>query len=297
MLRHLEFLYYFLSLLSGIAVLSLLVFYVLKTKNRILINYLLFFACFSIKICSWILETYCHNLGLNIPEWLFYPLSQISVYLLLFTLPLFFHSLFDVPFKKPTNVVFFALTALFLTKDIVGLLSKFFLFNNETDALIFGIVLLLVIVYCLIISLFFYAKLKPKILKKIIRLFLTLILLFMPGFIFDSIFIVENKILFSALFFLIWNCITLYYAFKYFILSKEKLALTQDYIKEFDLTKREAEVLEDLLQGLSYKEIGNKNFVSLATVKTHLHNIYIKTGAKSRHDLMAIINKYQKSEN
>jgi DNA-binding CsgD family transcriptional regulator len=297
MLKHLEFLYYFISLLSGVAVLSLLIFYVLKTKNRILISYLLFFCCFSIKICSWILDTYCYNLGLNIPVWLYYPLSQISVYLLLFTLPLFFHSLFNVPFRKWANIIFFILVALFPVKDIVGFLSKDFAFSDEADALIFGIVLLSVIVYCLIIGFFFYSKLKPKILKKIIRLFLILTILFMPGFIFDSVFIVNNKILFSALFFLIWNCITLYYAFKYFLLSKEKLALTQDYIKEFDLTKREAEILGDLLQGLSYKEIGNKKFVSLATVKTHLHNIYTKTGAKSRHDLTVIINQYQKSEN
>jgi DNA-binding CsgD family transcriptional regulator len=120
--------------------------------------------------------------------------------------------------------------------------------------------------------------------------------LFIPGFIIDSVVIVDNKIIFSALFFLVWNCITFYYTLKYFLLSTEKLALTEDYIKEFDLTKREAEILEFLLQGLTYKKISEKTFVSLATVKTRLHNIYTKTGAKSRHAIIVIINQYQKSE-
>lgn len=50
----------------------------------------------------------------------------------------------------------------------------------------------------------------------------------------------------------------------------------QTVTDEYNLTKREKEVLELLVQGNSYKMIADKCFVSLDTVKRHLQNIYHK---------------------
>ncbi|WP_435522999.1 response regulator transcription factor [Chryseobacterium indoltheticum] len=48
-------------------------------------------------------------------------------------------------------------------------------------------------------------------------------------------------------------------------------------IKDFEeLTKRETEIVELLSQGLLYKEIADKIFVSIDTVKKHVGNIYRK---------------------
>ncbi|MCP4290505.1 MAG: response regulator transcription factor [bacterium] len=46
--------------------------------------------------------------------------------------------------------------------------------------------------------------------------------------------------------------------------------------KEFSLTKREVEVLEQLSQGLEYQEIAGNLFISPATVRKHIENIYRK---------------------
>ncbi|EKQ56763.1 MULTISPECIES: LuxR C-terminal-related transcriptional regulator [unclassified Clostridium] len=48
------------------------------------------------------------------------------------------------------------------------------------------------------------------------------------------------------------------------------------------LSSRELEVLKALIDGLSNKEIGEKLFISISTVKTHILNIYSKLGAKNR---------------
>jgi LuxR family maltose regulon positive regulatory protein len=48
------------------------------------------------------------------------------------------------------------------------------------------------------------------------------------------------------------------------------------------LTTRELEILEQLLQGKSNKEIGEQLFISIYTVKTHLRNIYKKFDVTSR---------------
>jgi DNA-binding CsgD family transcriptional regulator len=52
--------------------------------------------------------------------------------------------------------------------------------------------------------------------------------------------------------------------------------------QEFNLTQREREVLEYLLQGLSSKEIANRMNISSNTVKAFLRLIMIKTGESSR---------------
>ena len=48
------------------------------------------------------------------------------------------------------------------------------------------------------------------------------------------------------------------------------------------LTAREAEVLTLLAEGLSNAEIGQRLYLSHATVKTHINRIFAKTGARDR---------------
>ena len=48
------------------------------------------------------------------------------------------------------------------------------------------------------------------------------------------------------------------------------------------LSSREIEVIKALTDGSSNKEIGEKLFISISTVKTHIINIYSKLGVKNR---------------
>ena len=50
------------------------------------------------------------------------------------------------------------------------------------------------------------------------------------------------------------------------------------------LTKRETEMLGLLVKGFRYKEIADKLFISTATVRTHIYNIYQKLQVQSRTD-------------
>lgn len=57
--------------------------------------------------------------------------------------------------------------------------------------------------------------------------------------------------------------------------------------KKINLSDRELEVLVELNNGLSNKEIADKLFVSQNTVKTHLSNLYSKLHAKRRTQALA----------
>ncbi len=53
-------------------------------------------------------------------------------------------------------------------------------------------------------------------------------------------------------------------------------------IEQLGLSKREYEVLQEISNGLSNKEIAVKLFLSESTVKTHVSNLLIKLDAKRR---------------
>ena len=55
---------------------------------------------------------------------------------------------------------------------------------------------------------------------------------------------------------------------------------TNEYFQ--DLSRREQEILEQLSKGFRYKEIAEKLFISIETVRTHVRNIYEKLHVNSR---------------
>lgn len=53
-------------------------------------------------------------------------------------------------------------------------------------------------------------------------------------------------------------------------------------IEDLGLSKREYEVLREVVLGLSNQEIAEKLFVSESTIKTHVSNLLVKLNAKRR---------------
>jgi DNA-binding CsgD family transcriptional regulator len=51
------------------------------------------------------------------------------------------------------------------------------------------------------------------------------------------------------------------------------------------LTKRESEVLAELMKGSTNAEIGSKLGISIKTIENTVRNMMLKTGAKNRVDL------------
>lgn len=58
-------------------------------------------------------------------------------------------------------------------------------------------------------------------------------------------------------------------------------------LKRFDLlSKRENEIMLSLISGLTNRQIAEKFFVSISTVKTYVEKIYIKFNVHNRAELI-----------
>jgi DNA-binding CsgD family transcriptional regulator len=63
----------------------------------------------------------------------------------------------------------------------------------------------------------------------------------------------------------------------------------EDFCKRYEVSPREKDIVREICNGLSNKEISERLFISLQTVKDHTHRIYIKTNVKSRAQLMNLV--------
>ena len=58
-------------------------------------------------------------------------------------------------------------------------------------------------------------------------------------------------------------------------------------LNDYALTPREKEILFSLVDGLSYKKIGDKYFISISTIRTHISSIYRKLHVHSKSQAVA----------
>jgi len=69
--------------------------------------------------------------------------------------------------------------------------------------------------------------------------------------------------------------------------------ISAEFLSKYRITERERELILKVMQGKSNADIARELFISLPTVKTHLHNIYQKLGVDSRYDLLARVRSGQ----
>lgn len=69
-----------------------------------------------------------------------------------------------------------------------------------------------------------------------------------------------------------------------------ELAFSEEFITRFAISNREQEVLNYILKGMPNQQIADRMFISLSTVKSHIHRIFRKAGVKTRIELINKVN-------
>lgn len=75
-------------------------------------------------------------------------------------------------------------------------------------------------------------------------------------------------------------------------MQKSDAAINLDFnsfCSHYEISKREAEIIQEICTGKTNKAISEKLFITLQTVKDHTHRIYTKTGVKSRVQLSNLV--------
>jgi DNA-binding CsgD family transcriptional regulator len=98
------------------------------------------------------------------------------------------------------------------------------------------------------------------------------------------------------IYFSVWSIIVIAGFLRY--LSKPAALLEEGkvspaFLSSYRITQRETEIVELISRGLSNREIADRLCVSLTTARTHIYNIFQKTGAGSRVELLRILGGYR----
>ena len=99
-----------------------------------------------------------------------------------------------------------------------------------------------------------------------------------------------GQFLFSSIPYALYGIFLIWYFLNRFTPdAAQQFEITETFANRYGITGREKEIMRGIILGRSNADIAAELFISLATVKTHLHNIYRKVGVDSRFDLLARI--------
>ena len=135
--------------------------------------------------------------------------------------------------------------------------------------------------------------------KRFIRVlgswYLLYMALIMASFALASMHVIVEHIFFFL--FLSWHLIPILFLNLYLAKYHGQTTLVQmdfegklkAFAGKYEISKREQEVIQLISRGMSNQDISDCLFISLQTVKDHIHRIFVKTGVKNRVQLTNMI--------
>lgn len=287
MLRDLIFFYFFISYSTGIVALVFSLYLCRGRKSGLYTKYFFIVLSLFLVIVSGTVSNY---FNWNQDTVRIFHILQFIMYLcpcmLVYLLPDFYNDLYLAPFKKPFRIISAVISA-----GLVIMLIVLWIFKLKSVIhLIIMSFLGAATVYSVVTSFIWFRKPLTEPFFSFLKQITVLGAVFLPLFIFIDFYPLKaiepldvKGPLSLPLFYAIWNIIFIVRALK-FIMSRKSILpeVPQLFLDRYNISNRESEVLKLLLNGLSYREIMEKLFISMPTVKTHVSNIYKKTGAGSK---------------
>lgn len=144
-----------------------------------------------------------------------------------------------------------------------------------------------------LVTLFYIKKAKGReaegLLKGIAMTFIPMLFLFPL----DMIFLKHSSFKLSYICFSIFTVNTYYFISRYYFRSyepvPENLHIESNFFLENNLSEREEEISRLLIKGETNSDIGEKLFISVNTVKSHIKSIYRKLEVSNRIQLIHLI--------
>ena len=303
-MEHLQIAYDLFVIMIGLAALSIVVFWAARTGESDLWNFSILYSCFTLILAVAVLKKY---LFLNVEDYsarAWYLLSgaeQALNFAVIVAVIHFFTGVYRVRAGRMITIFFLAvmLVCLLLIPSPIGAVL-----DADTRTIRFGIGFRIAAVGYFA-SFTFMLALGYGLLRRAWhterRYFLIGLLVFATvGYVETALNLPqslrtteatlsnENSFLFSSIPYALYGIFLIFYFLQHPAPPPLKMdALPESFLTKYNITDREREIILKVVQGKSNAEIASELFISLATVKTHLHNIYRKLDVDSRYDLLA----------
>lgn len=309
-MEHLQIAYDLLVIMIGLAALSIVVFWAARTGETDLRDFSILYTCFTLVLVVMVLKKY---LFLNVEDYsarAWYLLSganQILGYAVIVALIHFLTGIYRVSNRRAITIAFLGImlvSILFIFSPVGAVLDA------DARTIRFGAGYRVAIV-CYFLSFTFAMALGYGLLRRLWqterRNFLIGLLVFATvGYLETTLNLPqslgtksvtlssESGFLFSSIPYALYGASLIAYFLQHPAPAPPKMdTLPEAFLARYNITDREREIILKVVQGKSNADIAGELFISLATVKTHLHNIYRKIDVDSRYDLLARVRSGQ----
>ena len=304
-MEHLQLAYDLLVIMIGLAALSIVVFWAARTGENDLRDFSIVYTCFTLVLIVLMLKKY---LSLNVEDYsarAWYWLSgaeQILGYAVIVAVIYFFTGVYRVQARKAITLLFLGLM---LVSILLILSPSGAVLDANTRTIRFGMgyrIALLLYFLSFTVALALGYGLLRRAWGTERRNFLVGLLIFATvGYLETTInlprslgttvvtFSNEGDFLFSSIPYALYGVFLIIYFLEHPAVPAPLAmdVLPESFLTKYGITEREREIILKVVQGKSNADIASELFISLATVKTHLHNIYRKIDVDSRYDLLA----------
>lgn len=286
--------YYVFTFAFGVGTLFTYILTVMKTKSSKLFHILVFYIVFTLSMFFNIYYTVTESQQGFLIEYrgLIGAIAILTNSLFIFSVPLFAGYIAFVKHQKVRNTIFAILSLLVFIHSLL----KTFLIDEVGGALhafltlpLFSFCLIIAIAYAILCGLINLKKIVEPEDRALTRNVCIVALLFFPFNIvnvFADFIIPVDPLLFCSFCVVFISYIFRIY-FRDYHISKEEVEAER--LEGYNLSDREREVLDFVLQGYSNQKIADILFISISTVKTHIHNLFKKTGTSNRYELIHLI--------
>ena len=296
--------YYFGVIMIGFAALAIAGFWAVKTRDPNLRNFCIVYATFTLLLIISVLRIY---LALNIEGYTSRDWYNISgAYLIVNSLLMPAIVYFFLDLYQIKNKTIIAIALLIVTLFSIAILySPIGARLDEARQVIhFGIGFLISSAWyliCFTVALLLGYGYLPHIWNTDRRTLVVGLLIFATIGYLESLtntphtlrtgtvaFGYDREFLYSSIPYALFGLFLIYYFLRFSpqpSIAPEQLS--DSFLATYGITDREQEIIKKVIEGKSNATIASELVISLATVKTHLHNIYTKLGVESRFDLLA----------
>ena len=311
-MEHLQIAYDLFVIMIGLAALSIIVFWAARTGESDLRDFSIVYTCFTLVLIVLMLKKY---LSLNVEDYsarAWYALSGVDEtlsYAVIVALIHFLTGVYKVRYRRAITMVFLVMMLVTVALNLSPIGA---VLDPAARTIRFGTGYRIATV-CYFLSFTFALALGFGLLRRAWhserRNFLVGLLIFATVGYMETTFNLlpalrrttftlsnENDFLFSSIPYALYGVFLIAYFLRFPIAVAAPLAteaIPQAFLTKYSITDREREIILKVVQGKSNADIASELFISLATVKTHLHNIYRKIDVDSRFDLLARVRSGQ----